>query len=89
MLLFWMLLPLALIIPAVTEKSKLKGEPIATTQSPTNKLSLLPILTFGRSFPSTWSTARSDNLSTPITSAKYSLLSDKDTVTSVAFSTTW
>ena len=32
-----MLLPFALTIPAVTEKSKEKGDPIATTQSPTFK----------------------------------------------------
>ena len=84
-----MLLPFALTIPAVTEKSKLNGEPIATTQSPTLRSSLLPTLTVGKSLPCTFKTARSDNGSTPTTSATYSLLSDKDMTTSVASSTTW
>ena len=83
-----MLLPFALTIPAVTEKSKLNGEPIAITQSPTFNSSLLPTSTDGRFFPLTSSTARSDKGSTPITSAINSLLSDKETTTSVASSTT-
>ena len=83
-----MLLPFALTIPAVTEKSKLKGDPIATTQSPTLSLSLSPIMTFGSFFPSTFRTARSESGSTPIISALNSLLSERDTTTSVASSTT-
>ena len=84
-----MLLPLALTIPAVTEKSKLKGDPIATTQSPTLNESLSPTLTFGSLSPSIFKTARSERASTPIISATYSLLSTKETITSVAPSTTW
>ena len=80
---------MALTIPAVTEKSKLNGDPIATTQSPTFNSLLLPIFTEGKSSPLTFKTARSDNGSTPITSALNSLLSDSDTTTSVASSTTW
>ena len=56
-----MLLPLALTIPAVTEKSKLNGDPIAITQSPTFNSSLLPTSTVGKFFPFTSKTARSDN----------------------------
>ena len=67
-----MLLPLALTIPAVTEKSKLKGDPIATTQSPTLNESLSPTLTFGSLSPSIFKTARSERASTPIISATYS-----------------
>ena len=80
---------MALTIPAVTEKSKLKGDPIATTQSPTFKFSLFPTFTDGKSFPFTSRTAKSDKGSIPITSATNSLLSDKETITSVASSTTW
>ena len=83
-----MLLPLALTIPAVTEKSKLKGDPMATTQSPTLKSSLSPTLTVGRLSPLTFKTAKSDNLSTPMISALNSLLSDNETITSLASSTT-
>ena len=83
-----MLLPLALTIPAVTEKSKLNGEPIATTQSPTLSSSLLPICKLGRSSPSILRTAKSDSMSTPTTSALNSLLSVSETITSVASFTT-
>ena len=83
-----MLLPLAEIIPAVTEKSKEKGDPIATTQSPTLTSSLLPIFTLGKLLPSIFKTARSESGSTPITSAKNSLLSFNETIISVASSTT-
>jgi len=83
-----MLLPFALTIPAVTEKSKLNGEPIATTQSPTFREELFPTLTLGRFLPSTFNTARSESGSTPIISAANSRLSESETVTSVASSTT-
>ena len=83
-----MLRPFALIIPAVTEKSKEKGEPIATTQSPTLRSALLPIFTLGSFLPSIFSTAKSDKGSTPITSAINSLLSDNETIISFASSTT-
>ena len=83
-----MLLPLALTIPAVTEKSKLKGDPIATTQSPTFNLSLSPAVTSGKFFPSTVNKAKSERGSTPTISATNSLLSDNETITSVASSTT-
>ena len=83
-----MLLPLALTIPAVTEKSKLNGEPIAITQSPTLSSSLLPTLTVGKSSSLTSKTAKSERGSTPTTSAINSLLSDNEIITSVASSTT-
>ena len=79
---------MALTIPAVTEKSKLNGDPIATTQSPTLKSSLSPMRTAGKLSPLTFKTAKSDSLSMPIISALNSLLSDKETITSVASSTT-
>ena len=74
--------------PAVTEKSKLYGDPIATTQSPTLKDSLSPTLTLGNFLPSIFKTAKSDKASIPTTSATYYLLSTKDTITSEAPSTT-
>lgn len=83
-----MLLPFALTIPAVTEKSKEKGDPIATTQSPTFKFSLSPIETFGRFFPFILRTAKSESGSMPTTSAENSLLSLRETVISSASSTT-
>ena len=83
-----MLLPLALTIPAVTEKSNEKGEPIATTQSPTFKFSLSPIETLGKFLPEIYNTARSDNGSIPITSAEYSRRSLSETIISVASSIT-
>ena len=79
---------MALTIPAVTEKSKLNGDPIAITQSPTLRSSLLPTSTVGKFLPLTSSTAKSDKGSTPITSAENSLLSESETVTSVESSTT-
>ena len=83
-----MLLPLALTIPAVTEKSNENGDPIATTQSPTFKFSLLPIDTFGKFFPEIFNTARSDKGSIPTTSAENSRRSLRETVISSASSTT-
>ena len=83
-----MLLPFALTIPAVTEKSKLKGEPIATTQSPTFRVLLFPTSTLGSFLPSTFNTAKSERGSTPIISAANSRLSERETITSVASSTT-
>ena len=76
------------MIPAVTEKSKEKGEPIAMTQSPTDNLSLSPIFTFFKLLPSILSTAKSDKGSTPTISAWNSLRSLRETITSVAPSTT-
>ena len=62
---------------------------MATTQSPTFSLSLSPTLTFGSLLPSTFNTAKSDSASTPIISATNSLLSARETITSVASLTTW
>ena len=83
-----MLLPFALTMPAVTEKSKENGDPMATTQSPTLRFSLSPIETFGKFLPLIFKTAKSDRGSTPTTSAENSLLSFKETVISSASSTT-
>ena len=83
-----MLLPFALTMPAVTEKSKENGDPIATTQSPTCRFSLSPIETVGNFLPLIFSTARSDRGSIPTTSAENSLLSLRETVISSASSTT-
>src|SRR5258708_12674975 len=51
--------PLALTTPAVTLLSKPKGEPMASTQSPTRRSAVFPSETVGRFFASMRSTATS------------------------------
>ena len=83
-----MLLPFALTIPAVTEKFSWKGDPIATTHSPTFKDLEFPSLTLGKSLASTLRRAKSALSSEPISSALNSLLSLRLTIISSAPSTT-
>ena len=75
-------------MPAVTVFSRLKGEPIATTHSPTRSLLTSPILTKGRLPASTLTTATSVRLSKPTMRALSSRLSVSVTTTSSAPSTT-
>ena len=83
-----MLLPLALTIPAVTEKSNENGDPIATTQSPTLSFELSPIANVGKFLPLIFKTAKSDKGSIPTTSAENSLRSLRETIISSAPSIT-
>ena len=86
----WLVLrPLALTMPAVTDCSKLNGEPIATTHSPGFSTLLSPSLSVGRFFASTFSRATSLSGSDPISSASNSRRSAMRTMISSAFSTTW
>ncbi len=71
-------------MPAVTLFSNPKGDPIATTHSPTRARSGLPIFTVGRFVASMRSTATSVCLSWPITLALNSRLSVSFTITSSA-----
>jgi len=80
---------LALTMPAVTELSKPKGEPIATTHSPTLSPAGSPKRTAGRLLASILIRATSVRLSAPITLARNSRLSVRRTVISSAWSTTW
>ncbi|MBS1136080.1 MAG: putative serine protease MucD domain protein [Proteobacteria bacterium] len=81
--------PLALTMPAVTELSKPKGEPMATTHSPTRSLVGSPIRTAGRPVASILIRAMSVRLSAPMTLALNSRLSPSLTRISSADSTTW
>ena len=81
--------PLALTMPAVTEFSKPKGEPMASTQSPTRSLPGSPRLTLGRPLASILSSATSERGSAPIRRARNSRLSLSLTMISSAPSTTW
>jgi hypothetical protein len=76
------------MMPAVTVLAKPKGEPMATTHSPTRSLLMSPIFTVGRLVPSILITATSLRVSAPITFALNSRLSFMRTVISSAFSTT-
>ena len=80
--------PLALTMPAVTVFSKLKGEPIATTHSPTLSFAGSPKRTAGSPVASILMSAMSVRRSAPITLALYSRLSVSLTVISSAPSTT-
>src|SRR3981189_425504 len=80
--------PLALTMPAVTVLSKPKGEPIATTHSPTLSRFGSPIRTAGSPVASILISARSVRLSAPITRALNSRLSFRRTVISSAESAT-
>src|SRR6185503_16205003 len=82
--------PLALMMPAVTVCWRPKGEPMASTQSPTLSLSESPSVAEGK-VPPPWrrSTARSVRLSTPATLALYFLPSAVVASISLARSTTW
>src|SRR5438067_557309 len=75
-------------IPAVTVFSKPKGEPIASTHSPTRILDGSPSFTVGRSFASIFTTATSVSRSTPATLPLNSRRSESLTFTSSAPSTT-
>ena len=61
--------PLALTMPAVIVLAKPKGEPIAATQSPASRLRESPSFAVGRPCASTFSSATSLRLSTPMTFA--------------------
>ena len=76
-------------MPAVTEKSKPNGEPIASTHSPTESASESPIVTVGSPSPSILSTAMSELGSVPTTSATNWRRSCRRTSTSSASATTW
>ena len=82
--------PLALMMPAVTVCWRPKGEPMASTQSPTFILSESPSVAEGK-VPPPWrrSTARSVRLSTPTSLALYFLPSAVIASISLARSTTW
>src|SRR6267154_5268648 len=84
-----MLLPLALMIPAVTVEVKLYGLPTANTHSPTLELSELTKERYGKSFWLIFITAKSVSGSVPITSALKERLSDSTTSTISASCTTW
>jgi hypothetical protein len=73
--------PLALTMPAVTEFSKPKGEPMATTHSPT-ELARIAHFDAGSPLASILISATSVRLSAPITLALNSRLSVSFTVTS-------
>ena len=79
---------LALTMPAVTVFSRPKGEPMATTHSPTFSLSLSPIFTNGSPLASSLTTATSVRRSAPTMRALNSRLSVSVTITSSAPSTT-
>jgi hypothetical protein len=81
--------PFALTMPAVTVLEKPKGEPIATTHSPTLRRFGSPMRTVGRPLASILMSARSVRLSAPMTRALNSRLSVRLTVISSAASTTW
>lgn len=81
--------PLALTTPAVTLFSKPKGEPMASTHSPTCRSRVLPRRTVGRFLASILSTVTSVLGSAPSTLARNSRRSVSLTVTSVAPRTTW
>ncbi|MNN73830.1 hypothetical protein D3C81_1899820 [compost metagenome] len=66
---------MAEIIPAVTEFSRLNGEPMAMTHSPTRILFESPMVRRGRFPPSIFSRATSVRASAPITFALNSRLS--------------
>ena len=76
-------------MPAVTVFAKPKGEPMATTHSPTRSLFGSPKRTAGRPVASIFSTARSVRASAPITRALNSRLSVSLTLISSPPSTTW
>jgi hypothetical protein len=80
--------PLALTTPAVTVFSKPKGAPMASTHSPTRRLSVLPSVTTGRLAALIFSTAMSVLGSVPSTLALNSRRSVSLTTTSVASFTT-
>ncbi len=75
-------------MPAVTELAKPKGEPMASTHSPTRIAVESPSLSAGRFVASTLMSATSERLSAPITLAFISRLSVKRTKISSAFSIT-
>ena len=79
---------LALTMPAVTELSRPKGEPMAITHSPTFRRSVLPMRTAGRPDASILTTATSVRVSAPTMRALNSRLSGSVTRTSSAPSTT-
>ena len=85
------LLPIALIIPAVTVwfRCKPNGLPIATIHSPTSNLSESPIFTSIKLFGSTFNNAISDRGTAPIVLAFNSRLSSNRTIISSAFLITW
>ncbi|MNQ99079.1 hypothetical protein D3C85_1148010 [compost metagenome] len=75
-------------MPEVTVLSKPKGEPIASTHSPTFSFSDLPSFTVGRLAASTFSSATSVRASEPIRRAFSSRLSLRVTIISSASATT-
>ncbi len=78
------------MIPVVTEASRPKGEPMATTVSPTTSASLTSrIWMAGRSSRSTRITARSLSGSVPMTSASSTSPDASRTATDCASPTTW
>ena len=79
---------LALTMPAVTVFSRPKGDPMATTHSPTFRRSLSPMRTKGNPVASSLTTAMSVRRSVPTMRALNSRLSVKVTSTSSAPSTT-
>ncbi len=76
------------MMPAVTVFSKPKGEPIATTHSPTRLFAGSPSFTVGRFFASIFTTAMSVVWSSPATLPLNSRRSESFTRTSSAPSTT-
>ncbi len=76
-------------MPAVTVFSKPKGEPMASTHSPTFRRLASPRRTAGRPVASILISATSERRSLPITLAVNSRLSVSRTVTVSPASTTW
>jgi hypothetical protein len=81
--------PSAETTPAVTDASKPRGLPTATTSWPTRRFSALPSSAATSASADARSTARSENGSEPTTSARYSEPSTKEARTRRARSTTW
>ena len=84
-----MLRPTALTMPAVTVDLRLRGAPMASTHSPISTASDLPMVAVFRPLASILMTAMSVRGSEPTSSASYSRLSLKVTVSLLASPATW